>query len=159
MNKSDMNKLSNSKMKLLPSLALIVFMSFSATGFVQAQSAGESASEETKAEDNSQKITTLPPAYGPQMLRLSEILGSLHYIRELCGADEGSKWRDIMQDIIKQEEPVEERKAQMIANFNHGFRGFQETYRECTKAALEANRRYIAEGIKLSGEIPTRYGR
>ena len=105
------------------------------------------------------KITTLPPAYGNQMLRLSEILGSLHYLRELCGAKEGQKWRDAMSDLIKDEEPSEERKAQMIANFNHGFRGFQETYRECTNSAIEANNRYIAEGIKLSGEIPTRYGR
>ncbi len=32
------------------------------------------------------KITTLPPAYESQMLRLSEVLGSLHYLRELCGA-------------------------------------------------------------------------
>lgn len=93
------------------------------------------------------------------MLRLSEVLGSLHYLRELCGAKEGQKWRRAMQDMINDEEPTNERKAQMIANFNHGFRGFQETYRECTGAAIEANNRYIAEGIKLSGEIPTRYGR
>ena len=116
-------------------------------------------SDETTTEVEKPKLTTLPPAYEPKMLRLSEVLGSLHYLRELCSANEGQKWRDAMRDMIKNEEPTDERKAQMIANFNHGFRGFQETYRECTNAAIEANKRYIAEGIKLSGEIPTRYGR
>jgi len=106
-----------------------------------------------------QQILSLPPAYEKQMLRLSEILGALHYLRELCGANEGQKWREQMQEMITAEEPTEERKAQMIASFNHGFRGFQESYRECTSAAIEANNRYIAEGLKLSGEIPTRYGR
>ncbi len=117
------------------------------------------STDETEPQTSEPIIKTLPPAYGPQMVRLSEILGSLHYLRELCGADEGDKWRNIMQDIISKEQPTEERKAQMIANFNHGFRGFQETYRSCTNSAIEANKRYIAEGIKLSGEIPTRYGR
>lgn len=128
---------------------------------VTAQTYAQTSSENSENTNEVQKpkITVLPPAYEPQMLRLSEILGSLHYLRELCGANEGQKWRQAMQDMITNEEPTDERKAQMIANFNHGFRGFQETYRECTNAAIEANKRYIAEGIKLSGEIPTRYGR
>ena len=128
-------------------------------GTSQAQSQTTEGDTAEAPETVAPKITTLPPAYETQMLRLSEILGSLHYLRELCGAKEGQKWRRAMQDMIKDEEPSDERKAQMIANFNHGFRGFQETYRECTSAAIEANNRYIAEGVKLSGEIPARYGR
>ncbi len=139
----------------LKASAFVICMSMSA--LAQAQSTDQN--NETTAEVETPKITTLPPAYQPQMLRLSEILGALHYLRELCKANEGQKWRQAMQDMIKNEEPTDERKAQMIANFNHGFRGFQETYRECTNAAIEANNRYMTEGIKLSGEIPTRYGR
>ncbi|MEM9279852.1 MAG: TIGR02301 family protein [Pseudomonadota bacterium] len=105
------------------------------------------------------KIRVLPPAYDPQMMRLSEILGALHYLRELCEANEGQLWRDQMSTLIEQEKPTEERRAQMIARFNQGFRGFQETYRECTPAAIEANNRYVAEGKKLSNEVPSRYGR
>lgn len=137
------------------SLAFTACMSIS----VLAHAQSTTQTNETPTEAETPKITTLPPAYEPQMLRLSEILGSLHYLRELCNANEDQKWREAMQDMIKNEEPTDERKAQMIANFNHGFRGFQETYRECTNAAIEANNRYIAEGIKLSGEIPSRYGR
>lgn len=135
--------------------AFAICMSFSIQAFAQSTS----QTPESPNEVETPKITILPPAYEPQMLRLSEILGSLHYLRELCKANEGQKWRQAMQDMIANEEPTDERKAQMIANFNHGFRGFQETYRECTNAAIEANNRYMAEGIKLSGEIPTRYGR
>ncbi|MEM7215860.1 MAG: TIGR02301 family protein [Pseudomonadota bacterium] len=105
------------------------------------------------------KIRVLPPAYNNQMMRLSEILGALHYLRELCGAEEGQLWRNQMSNLIETEEPTEERRAQMIARFNQGFRGFQETYRKCTPAAIEANNRYIAEGGKLASEIPSRFGR
>ena len=105
------------------------------------------------------KIKVLPPAYENQMLRLSEILGALHYLRDLCGANEGQLWREQMQNMLKQEEPTAERRAMLIARFNRGFRGFQETYRECTDAAIEANNRYIFEGTRLAGEIPGRYGR
>jgi len=105
------------------------------------------------------KIKVLPPAYEEQMLRLSEILGALHYLRDLCGANEGQLWREQMQNMLLQEEPTDERRALLIARFNRGFRGFQETYRECTDAAIEANNRYIFEGTRLAGEIPGRYGR
>ena len=117
------------------------------------------SSAESQEGENTQKVLVLPPAYENQMMRLSEILGALHYLRELCGADEGQLWRDQMKNIIDQEEPTAERRAMMIARFNRGFRGFQETYRECTDAALEANNRYIFEGARLAGEIPGRYGR
>ncbi len=118
----------------------------------------QSESDE-QANPEQQQIRVLPPAYDNQMMRLSEILGSLHYLRELCGADEGQLWREQMLSLIEKEEPTKERRAMMIARFNQGFRGFQETYRGCTPAALEANKRYIAEGEKLANEIPSRYGR
>lgn len=122
-------------------------------------SIAQHAHAQTSGEADAPKILTLPPAYEKQMMRLSEILGSLHYLRELCGANEGQKWREQMQKMLAAEEPTDERRALLIASFNQGFRGFQEVYRDCTDAAVEANNRYIAEGRKLAGEIPTRYGR
>jgi len=121
--------------------------------------AGSFAQFEDGESEPEQKIRVLPPAYEAQMMRLSEVLGSLHYLRELCGADEGQLWRSEMEALITAEEPTDERRAEMIARFNRGFRAFRETYRDCTDAALEANNRYVFEGTKLAGEIPTRYGR
>ena len=114
---------------------------------------------EAEAEPEQPQVKVLPPAYDSQMMRLSEILGALHYLRELCGANEGQMWRDEMKNLIEKEEPTAERRAMMTARFNRGFRGFQETYRECTDAAIEANNRYLFEGARLAGEIPGRYGR
>ena len=105
------------------------------------------------------QIRTLPPAYNDQMLRLAEILGSLHYLRELCGADEGQLWRDQMLNIIDKEEPTEERRAELIARFNRGFRTYREIYRACTAPAIQAVELYLRQGSRLAGEIPNRYGR
>ena len=54
--------------------------------------------------------------------RLAEILGALHYLRNLCGANEGLKWRNEMQAIIDAEAPSGDRRARMIASFNRGSR-------------------------------------
>ncbi len=41
--------------------------------------------------------------YDDRLLRLSEILGAVHYLRELCGANEGQYWRDRMRDLMDAE--------------------------------------------------------
>jgi uncharacterized protein (TIGR02301 family) len=89
--------------------------------------------------------------------RLSEILGALHYLRGLCGAKEGQKWRNEMQALMEAETPTGERRARIVASFNRGYRSFQQTYRTCTPAADFAIRRYLEEGSKISREITARY--
>jgi uncharacterized protein (TIGR02301 family) len=89
--------------------------------------------------------------------RLSEILGALHYLRAICGANEGQKWRNEMQALINAETPNGERRSRIIASFNRGYQGFQQTYRTCTPAANFAIRRYLDEGAKISREITARY--
>jgi uncharacterized protein (TIGR02301 family) len=89
--------------------------------------------------------------------RLAEILGTLHYLRGICGANEGAKWRNEMQALIDAETPSGERRARMIAGFNRGYNGFQQTYRVCTPAANVAIRRYIEEGVKISRDLTARY--
>jgi uncharacterized protein (TIGR02301 family) len=89
--------------------------------------------------------------------RLAEILGSLHYLRGICGANEGAKWRNQMQALIDAEVPSGERRDHIVASFNHGYRGFQQTYRTCTPAADFVIRRYLEEGSKISREITARY--
>jgi uncharacterized protein (TIGR02301 family) len=41
-----------------------------------------------------QGLMTDTRPYDEKLLRLSEILGAVHYLRELCGANEGQSWRD-----------------------------------------------------------------
>ena len=89
--------------------------------------------------------------------RLAEILGALHYLRELCGANDGPKWRAQMQALVDTEAPSGDRRSRMIAHFNRGYRGFQQTYRTCTPAADLAVRRYLEEGAKIAREVTARY--
>jgi uncharacterized protein (TIGR02301 family) len=98
-----------------------------------------------------------PAPFDGDLQRLAEILGALHYLRAVCNANEGQKWRDEMQGLIDAEAPDGDRKRKIIASFNRGYRGFQQTYRTCTPAADLAIRRYLEEGSKISREITARY--
>lgn len=95
--------------------------------------------------------------FDPGLARLSEILGSLHYLRGICGANEGSKWRSEMQALLDAEAPSGQRRAQFIAHFNRGYRAYLQTYRSCTPAADLAIRRYLEEGSKIAREVTARY--
>ena len=99
-----------------------------------------------------------PVPFEDDLARLSEILGGLHYLRAVCGADEKQTWRAEMQALVDAEAPAgSPRRAKMVSAFNRGYRGFQQTYRTCTPAAETAIRRHLAEGVKISREVTARY--
>jgi uncharacterized protein (TIGR02301 family) len=98
-----------------------------------------------------------PAPFDTNLQRLAEILGALHFLRGICGANEGAKWRNEMQALIDAEAPGGDRRARMIASFNRGYRGFQQTYHTCTPAADLVIRRYLEEGSKIARETTARY--
>src|SRR5262249_59793868 len=81
--------------------------------------------------------------------RLAEILGALHYLRNICGANEGQKWRNEMQALADAETPSGDRRTRLIAAFNRGYRGHQQTYRTCTPAADLVIPPYLQQAPKL----------
>jgi uncharacterized protein (TIGR02301 family) len=95
--------------------------------------------------------------YDAGLERLSEILGSLQYLRGVCGANDGNKWRTEMQALLDAEAAAGQRRAQFIAHFNRGYRAYLQTYRTCTPAADLAIRRYLEEGAKIAREVTARY--
>lgn len=95
--------------------------------------------------------------FEPGLMRLAEVLGSLHFLRNLCG-EKGSQWRDEMEKLIASENPDPERRARFVASFNRGYRSFSGTYTQCTASAAEAISRYMKEGETLSRDIASRYG-
>jgi len=95
--------------------------------------------------------------FDASLQRLAEILGALHYLRGICGANEGQKWRNEMQSIVDAETPAGDRRARLIAAFNRGYRGYQLSYRTCTPAADLVIRRYLEEGSKIARELTARY--
>lgn len=140
-----------------PAQAQDFFRNFIAPRPIAPQPQQKAAPARVAPEQKQVKIIETPPAYEGEMARLAEILGALHYLRALCGANEGQKWRDQMQALLEAEAPAGERRSRMVANFNRGYRGFRQTYRTCTPAAGLAVRRYLEEGAKISREITARY--
>ena len=100
-----------------------------------------------------------PPAYEEQILRLSEILGAIHYLRYLCLKKEKETWRNQMTALLDAETPDEARRARMIDRFNRGYEGFRAVYRTCTLAAAESSERYLKEGADITADITVRYGK
>ena len=98
-----------------------------------------------------------PPIYEDKLLRLSEILGSLSFLRELCGEKDGAAWRDEMTSLLNAEQPVETRRTRLIARFNHGFETYNAVYRTCTPSARLAIGRYLREGQILASDVRSRY--
>lgn len=91
------------------------------------------------------------------LMRLAEVLGSLHFLRNLCG-EKGTVWRDQMEKILESENPDPARRAQFIAGFNRGYRSFEGTYTSCTASAVQAIERYVREGERLSRDIASSFG-
>ena len=114
------------------------------------------APEDTKRPGASPGGSDFPP-YKEELLRLAEILGAVHYLRGLCGAEEGALWRDKMEELIVAEAPNPAWRARLVESFNSGYRGFDRTYRRCTSSAAQAIDLYLAEGRDLTGVIKTRY--
>ena len=95
--------------------------------------------------------------FDADLQRLAEILGTLHYLRGICGANDGARWRNEMQALVDAETPSGERRGRLIASFNRGYAGFQQTYRSCTPAATITIRRALDEGSKISRDLTARY--
>ncbi len=91
--------------------------------------------------------------YTAKLFRLAELLGTLHYLRAICGADDGQKWRQAVSDLINSENSDAVRRATIARRFNRGYRGYSRTYRNCTPSARITIRRFFAEAITLSDEL------
>lgn len=95
--------------------------------------------------------------YDGELQRLAEILGALQYLRTICNSKDSDRWRNEMQALLEAEAPAGERHRKIVANFNRGFRGYQQSYRTCTPAADLAIRRYLQEGARIARDITARY--
>lgn len=107
-------------------------------------------------------VQAMPPAqaqsadtkpYDDRLMRLGEIVGALHYLRELCGAGEGQYWRERMQEIIAAEGTTALRKARLTRSFNQGYRSYSRTYNVCSPSAELAIKRFVIEGADISDRL------
>jgi uncharacterized protein (TIGR02301 family) len=103
--------------------------------------------------------TEKPTPYDDRLARLSEIIGAVHYLRNLCQADGEPEWRQSLQDLLDAETRTEpKRRARLTAAYNRGYRSFASVYTSCTPAAVRAEQNYRNEGATLATEITARFG-
>ena len=88
--------------------------------------------------------------YDDRLTRLSEILGAVHYLRELCGANEGQMWRDRMRELLDAEGSNALRRARLTRSFNQGYHGYSKMHKVCTVTAQAAITRFMNEGVQIA---------
>jgi len=92
-------------------------------------------------------------SYDDQLLRLSEILGSVHYLRAVCGGEDGQRWRQIASELIRSEGSSALRQATIAQRFNRGYRSYRRTYRRCTPSARNSIARFVKEAREISNRL------
>jgi len=95
--------------------------------------------------------------YDEKLNRLAEILGSLHYLYNLCGG-QNNEWRNYMQKLLPALQADNKQQLRLYAAFNRSYRAFADNYGACTKAAREAAGRYRLEGLNLSRHLLEQFG-
>lgn len=102
---------------------------------------------------------TMTPPYDKQLSRISEIIGTITYLRNRCAEQPEPQWRAAMEKLLTVEagnEPA--RKEQLTAAYNRGYRAFSALHTSCTAAALATEQQYRAEGATLIREMTNRFG-
>jgi uncharacterized protein (TIGR02301 family) len=96
------------------------------------------------------------PPYEAEMERLSEVLGSLYFLAPLCTAGTDD-WRQEMSELIRLDQPDEDRQQRLYGAFNAGFGAYSRLYRSCTESAHEALTRLLIEAEQSAREIHSRF--
>ncbi|KTS38233.1 hypothetical protein NS228_17865 [Methylobacterium indicum] len=99
-----------------------------------------------------------PAPYDRDLLRLSEIIGALSFLRELCGHPDAAEWPARMKALLDSEGTSQGRRDRLAGAYNRGYGGYAVTYRVCTPSAVEAATRFIGEGERLSVALAGRFG-
>jgi uncharacterized protein (TIGR02301 family) len=99
-----------------------------------------------------------PQPYDGQLLRLSEILGSLSYLTSICDPTQRDPFRAQMQALIDAEANAPPRREEFAGAFNRGYRGLASTYARCTDNARALIRRFRDEGVSITRQVRNLYG-
>lgn len=98
-----------------------------------------------------------PPPYERQLLRLSEILGALAWLTELCGDRPGDQWRKQMATLMEAEATSAPRRERLAGSYNRGFRGYSAMHLRCTPSAQLVITRFLEEGGRIARDVANRY--
>jgi uncharacterized protein (TIGR02301 family) len=98
----------------------------------------------------------IDPPYEAEMERLSEVLGSLYFLNPLCKPG-ATDWRAQMSDLVRLDQPDDDRQQRLYGAFNQGYQAYSRLYRTCTPSAEEALGRLLIEAGTTARDIHTHY--
>ena len=140
---------------LIAALALIALSS----GALAASSAsGKAAAPAPAPTEQAPATPAEPPPYEPQLLRMAEVIGTLSYLRDLCGDGDGATFRAKFASLLETEGNTPSRRETLAGAFNRGLRDYELTYRTCTPAAREIIARFLDEAARIARDVANRYG-
>jgi uncharacterized protein (TIGR02301 family) len=96
------------------------------------------------------------PPYEPQMERLAEVMGSLYFLDPLCKPG-SPDWRAQVAELIKLDQPDQDREERLNGAFNAGYTAYSRLYRTCTDSAQAALARLLTEAEATARDIHARY--
>lgn len=99
----------------------------------------------------------LPP-YEAEVERLAGLIGTLSFMRDLCGAGDGAQWRAKMEELLASEGSTPVQRDRLAGAFNDGLRSYAATYRQCTPAARTVIDRALDSAARLTQDLASRYG-
>lgn len=138
--------------------ALAVALALPLVAHAQAQRQAPQAPQPPQPQPQQSPAPEPAPPYEPQLLQLAEIMGSLAYLRTLCGGKEAGVWRERMGALVEAEGRTPLRRERLMRAYNDGFRAYSATHRTCTPGSQEAARRLAGEGDRLARALAGRYG-
>ncbi|HXW70172.1 MAG TPA: TIGR02301 family protein [Methylocella sp.] len=96
--------------------------------------------------------------YDRELMRLSEILGALTYLENLCLPNATEDWRAKMQSLLDAEAEAAPVKGHLAGSYNRGFHDYERAYHFCTPNAQIVIGRFLAESHKIAHDVINRYG-
>lgn len=146
--------------RCLMGLALLApLLPLPSTPALAQQARGAARSAPKPAEKEPAPAPEPPPApYDRDLMRLSEIIGALAFLRGLCDGPDAAQWPSRMKALMEAEGVTPGRRDRLAGAYNRGYRGYALTYRVCTPAAHEAAGRFVVEGERLSHALASRFG-
>jgi uncharacterized protein (TIGR02301 family) len=138
-------------------LALLLLLDAGLPALAQAQRPAAAPAPQRQAEPPPEPEPP-PPPYEPQLLKLAEIIGSLAYLRTLCGTREAQDWRERMTALLESEGRSPQRRERLTSAYNRGYRAYSATHQTCSDGSQEASARLAGEGEKLARTLAGRFG-
>ena len=103
-------------------------------------------------------LDTGAPPYEAPLQRLAELLGTLSYLRDLCGYGDGNEFRARMSTLLDAEAASGPRRERIAGYFNRGWREYELLHRTCTPVSRTVVERSMDEAGRLARELSSRFG-